>query len=86
MSFFPYQYYYGNAKLAFSKDIEPDERVIIIDDDLITGGTACACIEVIGQAGGIVIGLAFAIEWLGSGGREKLKTRDAFSALKAWHV
>lgn len=85
-SFLPYQYHYGDAKLVFSKEIELNERIIIIDDDLITGGTACACIKVISQVGGIVVGLAFAIEWLGSGGRAKLENRNIFSALKAWRI
>lgn len=48
------------------------KRVLIIDDVLATGGTAAAAVELVEQVGGIVVGLAFAIEIPSLEGRAKL--------------
>lgn len=48
------------------------KRVLIIDDVLATGGTAEAAVKLVEQVGGIVVGLAFAIELPSLEGRAKL--------------
>ncbi len=67
-----YELEYGKNRIEIHKDaIEPGKRVLLIDDLLATGGTAAAAAELIKQAGELV-GIAFAIELEGLGGREKL--------------
>jgi adenine phosphoribosyltransferase len=53
-------------------DIQPGDRVLIVDDLLATGGSAEAACQLVEQVGGEVIGLAFAIELPLLGGRKKL--------------
>jgi adenine phosphoribosyltransferase len=42
--------------------IEPNARVLIVDDLLATGGTAAASAELVKEAGGLVVGYSFMIE------------------------
>ena len=64
---------YGTNALEMHADaIEPGQKVLIIDDLLATGGTAKATCELVEQAGGEVIGLAFLIELTFLDGRDKL--------------
>lgn len=68
-----YDLEYGTDTLEIHKDaIEPGKRVLIIDDLLATGGTACATCDLIQKIGGEVAGIAFIIEIDGLGGRAKL--------------
>ncbi|GAH36885.1 unnamed protein product, partial [marine sediment metagenome] len=63
--------------------IEKDERVLLFDDLLATGGTAKAACNLIEKAGGIVNGIAFVIELTGSlHGRDKLKGYNIVSLVK----
>ncbi len=48
------------------------KRVLVVDDVLATGGTAAAAVELVERVGGIVAGLAFAIEIPFLEGRSKL--------------
>ena len=58
-----YELEYGTDVLEMHTDaIKPGQRVIIHDDLLATGGTAKAKVELVEQAGGTVVGLAFVIE------------------------
>jgi len=64
---------YGFDALEIHIDaIKPGQRVLICDDLLATGGTAKAKIELVEQLGGVVAGLAFAIELDFLDGRSKL--------------
>ena len=68
-----YSLEYGTNALEMHADaIEPGQKVLIIDDLLATGGTAKATCELVEQAGGEVIGLAFLIELTFLDGRDKL--------------
>jgi len=68
-----YDLEYGSAALEAHIDaIEPDGRILLVDDLLATGGTAHASCELIESLGGTVIGLAFVIELDGLGGRDRL--------------
>lgn len=75
---------YGKDTIEMHVDgIQKDEKVLLFDDLLATGGTTEAAIELIEKAGGIIAGIAFVIELTGSlHGREKLKGYDIFTLLE----
>ena len=75
---------YGKDTIEMHTDaIERGEKVLIFDDLLATGGTTEAAIELVEQAGGDVVGIAFIVELTGSlHGRDKLKGYDIFSLLE----
>ncbi len=67
---------YGTDKLEIHRDaIHPDERVLVVDDVLATGGTARATCNLVETLGGVVVGLGFMIELVDLGGRDKLGER-----------
>ena len=54
---------YGEDVLEIHEDaIMPGQKVVVLDDLLATGGTAFATIQLVEKAGGIVVGVRFAIE------------------------
>jgi adenine phosphoribosyltransferase len=64
---------YGTNTLEVHSDaLAHGERVIIADDLLATGGTACATKSLVEQLGGHVVGFAFLIELAALAGRDKL--------------
>lgn len=64
---------YGSDKLEIHRDaLHPDERVLIIDDVLATGGTAAATTRLVEGLGASVVGLGFVLELGALGGRAKL--------------
>ena len=68
-----YNLEYGSNSLAIHRDaVEMDERVLVVDDLLATGGTAAATVHLLRQLGGEIVGCAFLVELLALGGREKL--------------
>lgn len=78
-----YDLEYGTDSLEMHKDaVTPGQRVLIVDDLLATGGTACAVAKLVEQAGGIVAGLGFVVELTFLNGRGKLAGRDVFSLLQ----
>ena len=78
-----YDLEYGKDTLEIHEDaIKPGDRVIICDDLLATGGTAAATAKLIGQLGGKVEGLAFAVELTFLKGRAKLADLDVFSLIQ----
>ena len=78
-----YDLEYGQATLEMHRDaIRPDQRVVIVDDLLATGGTARAACELIEALGGRVQELAFLIELEALGGREKLNGREVTTFLR----
>lgn len=79
-----FAYYYGQGRLTALNNLNLLERIIILEDDLMTGGTLVAVIGVIEEAGGVVIGIACAIEWPEFGGRDLLKGYEVFSSLKTF--
>ena len=65
-----YDLEYGRDKLEIHRDaIHPDERVLVIDDVLATGGTAAATASLVEALGGSVVGIGLLIEIAGLGGR-----------------
>ena len=77
-----YQLEYGTDSLQVHADsIAPGARVIVLDDVLATGGTACAKIELVERLGGIVVGALFVIELSFLNGRERLAGRDVHALI-----
>ncbi len=70
-----YKLEYGEDRLELQQNsIEKNSKIIIIDDLLATGGTACAAGELIREAGGNLIGYAFLVELTELQGRKRLDT------------
>jgi adenine phosphoribosyltransferase len=69
-----YMLEYGEDSIEMHKDaVEAGSKVLIVDDLLATGGTACAACRLINQANATVVGAAFWIELTGLNGRKKLE-------------
>jgi adenine phosphoribosyltransferase len=78
-----YSLEYGKDCLEIHQDaIERGEKVLVVDDLMATGGTACATAKLVTQMGGELIGLAFLVELGFLHGRENLTDSDIFSILK----
>ena len=75
-----YQLEYGTDAVEIHKDaIEPNQRVLIIDDLLATGGTVAAAVQLVERLQGKIVGIGFIIELSFLNGREKLKDYDVLS-------
>src|SRR5699024_4957958 len=54
---------YGENVLTIHKDaVQKGQRVLVVDDLLVTGGTIEATIKLVEELGGVVAGCAFLIE------------------------
>ena len=68
-----YNLEYGTDTIEIHRDaVLKDERVLIMDDVLATGGTAGAVVSLVGQMGGNIVATAFVIELAALGGRAAL--------------
>ena len=77
-----YELEYGSGTLELHMDaIKPGERVVIVDDVLATGGTMKACIDLVRQLGGEIVGVAVLIELADLKGRDKLGDVEVHSVL-----
>ncbi len=77
-----YDLEYGSASLEVHNDaVGKNDRVLLVDDLLATGGTAKASCELIEQLGATVEALAFVIELDFLQGREKLSHYQIHSLL-----
>ncbi len=78
-----YQLEYGFDSLEVHQDaIDSGQNVLIVDDVLATGGTACAVAKLVEKIGGRVAGLGFVLELEFLHGRDKLAGYDVFSLLQ----
>jgi adenine phosphoribosyltransferase len=65
---------YGESQLDIHVDaLDRDQRVVIVDDLLATGGTAAATAKLVELLGAYVQAMAFLVELAFLGGRERLK-------------
>ena len=78
-----YQLEYGEAGLEVHEDaISQDQKILIVDDLLATGGTAIAAAKLVERLSGIIIGFTFLVELSYLGGREKLLGYNIHSLCK----
>jgi adenine phosphoribosyltransferase len=78
-----YDLEYGSTSLEMHVDaIEKDQKVLVVDDLLATGGTAKATCNLVEKLGGDVASLAFVIELNFLKGRDKLTGYDVFSLIQ----
>ena len=67
---------YGTATLEMHKDsINKNEKILIIDDLIASGGTAKAAAQLIEMPGGIVSGFIFVINLFDLGGKKLLEKK-----------
>jgi adenine phosphoribosyltransferase len=67
-----YDLEYGQAEIEVPVNVVDGRRVYLVDDVLATGGTVRAATELIGQAGGQVIGIGVLLELGFLSGRARL--------------
>jgi adenine phosphoribosyltransferase len=80
---YTYELEYGTDTLEIHRDaIEKDQRVLIVDDLLATGGTARACVQLAELLSAKVVGLGFVLELESLQGRQKLSGYDVFSLIQ----
>ncbi len=74
---------YGTDTLEMHHEsIRPEDKILIVDDLLATGGTVKAVIELVKKQKGKIAGIAFLIELEDLKGRDKLKDYPVFSLIK----
>ena len=72
-----YELEYGSDEVEIHTDsFEAGQKVLIVDDLIATGGTACAAVQLVREAGAEVVGASFVIDLPDLGGREKLAAMD----------
>lgn len=77
-----YELEYGEAELEMQlAAITGEDRILVVDDLLATGGTLEAACRLVRKAGGSVAGLAVVVELGGLGGRDRLNIDNLLSLL-----
>ena len=77
-----YDLEYGSAILEMHTDaVGPDDRILLIDDWIATGGTAAASCELVSRAGADIAACAFVIELDFLNGRELLRGTPVHSLI-----
>jgi adenine phosphoribosyltransferase len=72
-----YELEYGADSIEIHQDaLSKDDRVLIVDDVLATGGTACAAIDLIEECGAQVLGITVLLNLSFLGGSDKVSSRD----------
>lgn len=69
-----YELEYGSSTVAIHTDaVKPGSRVLLVDDLLATGGTACAAAKLLTHIGVDLVEITFLIELSFLNGRDRLK-------------
>lgn len=75
---------YGTDKIEMHVGaVEPNDRALVVDDLIATGGTLCAAVKLIERVGAEVVECACVIELPELKGRDKLGDRPIFVLVKA---
>lgn len=70
-----YQLEYGIDRIEIHTDaIDPGDKVLLVDDLIATGGTACAAVRLIEKSGGEVHECCFIVDLPDLGGRKRLES------------
>ncbi|OIJ66643.1 adenine phosphoribosyltransferase [Streptomyces mangrovisoli] len=79
-----YDLEYGSAEIeVHAEDLSSEDRILVVDDVLATGGTAEASIQLIRRAGAQVAGVAVLMELGFLGGRGRLEPALSGAPLEA---
>ncbi|XP_062202523.1 adenine phosphoribosyltransferase 1-like [Phragmites australis] len=79
-----YSLEYGTDKMEMHVGaVEPNDRALIVDDLIATGGTLCASVNLLERVGAKVVECACVIELPELKGRDKLGDRPVFVLVKA---
>ncbi len=71
-----YDLEYGSAALEMHQDaFGPGSRVVIVDDVLATGGTACAAIDLVRRTGADIVRFAVIMDLPSLGGAQRVRER-----------
>lgn len=77
-----YDLEYGVDRIEVHEDgVAPKEKVLVVDDLLATGGTACATVSLLESLGAEVVAVVFAVELTELNGREKLSNNKVLSLI-----
>ena len=72
-----YELEYGRDEIEIHVDsVNEGDRIVIVDDLIATGGTACAAVDLIREAGGEVVGASFVIDLPDLGGSQRLAEKN----------
>lgn len=78
-----YDLEYGQDHIEMHQDaIQPNQRVLIVDDVIATGGTVEAVVKLVRQMKGDIVGAAFLIELTDLKGKAKIKDIPVVSLIK----
>ncbi|MBO68223.1 MAG: adenine phosphoribosyltransferase [Acidiferrobacteraceae bacterium] len=69
-----YDLEYGTDEVEMHRDsVGPSDSVLLVDDLIATGGTACAAIQLIKETGAAIAGATFIVDLEGLGGKQKIE-------------
>ena len=72
-----YDLEYGTDHMEIhTNSVSPGDKILLVDDLIATGGSACAAVELIRRSGGEVAGASFIVDLPDLGGRKKIEARD----------
>lgn len=78
-----YDLEYGSGSLHMHDDgILKDQRVLLVDDLLATGGTLRACADMVTRSGGKIVGISVLIELASLKGRQTLAPHQVHSVVQ----
>ncbi|KAL6623500.1 hypothetical protein ACP70R_033379 [Stipagrostis hirtigluma subsp. patula] len=78
-----YSLEYGTDKIEMHVGaVEANDRALVVDDLIATGGTLCAAVKLLERVGAKVVECACVIELPELKGREKLRDRPVFVLIK----
>jgi len=74
---------FGDRPAQMDRDIiEPEMKVLVVDELIATGGTVAKTVRMIEELGAEVVGTVFLIELTGLGGRVKIQDYDTISLVQ----